>query len=81
MTETLLVRDYPTLFDTGYTVLTYRIRRKDGEYVWLESSIKLLNGIHSMNQDKLQYLVTLVNENWLNKASRSKRNLTASFYH
>ena len=35
------------LLDTGYTVSTYRIRRKDGEYVWFESSIKLLNEIHS----------------------------------
>ena len=32
---------------TGYSVTTYRIRRKDGEYVWFESAIKLLNEILS----------------------------------
>lgn len=32
------------ILETGYTVVTYRIRRKDGEYVWFESAIKLLQG-------------------------------------
>jgi diguanylate cyclase (GGDEF)-like protein/PAS domain S-box-containing protein len=32
-----------TLLDTGYSVVTYRIRRKDGEYVWFESAIKLIS--------------------------------------
>lgn len=32
------------ILETGYTVVTYRIQRKDGEYVWFESAIKLLHG-------------------------------------
>lgn len=32
------------LMENGYAVSTYRIRRKDGEYIWLESSVKCLTG-------------------------------------
>lgn len=35
---------HESLLKTGYVVSTYRIRRKDGEYIWLESSIKCLKG-------------------------------------
>lgn len=30
------------LLENGYVVATYRIRRKDGQYIWFESSLKLL---------------------------------------
>ncbi len=43
----MIKENYHTLLNTGYTVFTYRIRRKDGEYVWFESAIKLLNELHS----------------------------------
>lgn len=32
-----------TLLETGYVVSTYRTRRKDGEYIWFESSIRRLD--------------------------------------
>ncbi|WP_256234986.1 diguanylate cyclase domain-containing protein [Bacillus sp. EB600] len=39
-----------TLLTTGYSVTTYRIRRKDGEYVWIESATKLLDELLSGGQ-------------------------------
>ncbi|WP_216827481.1 sensor domain-containing diguanylate cyclase [Alkalihalobacterium elongatum] len=36
--------NHEMLLKTGYVVSTYRIRRKDGEYIWFESSIKSLSG-------------------------------------
>lgn len=33
---------YKTLINSGYTVITFRIQQKDGEYIWFESSIKSL---------------------------------------
>lgn len=41
--------NHQILLERGYVVSTYRIRRKDGEYVWLESSIKVFNGVESGN--------------------------------
>lgn len=32
------------LLNKGYSMSTYRIRRKDGEYIWFESANKLLQG-------------------------------------
>ncbi|WP_049665679.1 diguanylate cyclase domain-containing protein [Bacillus sp. FJAT-27231] len=40
----MIKENHQILFDTGYVVSTYRIRRKDGEYIWFESSIKSLQG-------------------------------------
>lgn len=37
-----IMENYRTFLTKGYVVSTYRIRRKDGEYIWLESSIKSL---------------------------------------
>ena len=42
------------LLDTGYVVSTYRIRKKDGEYIWFESSIKCLQG---KNPEETQLIV------------------------
>lgn len=36
--------------NSGYSVFSYRIRRKDGEYVWLESAVKFMNEILSGKQ-------------------------------
>ncbi|MGC5326912.1 sensor domain-containing diguanylate cyclase [Brevibacillus sp. SYSU BS000544] len=36
-----------------YSVLTYRVKRNDGEYVWIESSIKLWN---KDDQQDIQYI-------------------------
>ncbi len=41
----MVIEQLQTLFETGYIVVTFRIRRKDGAYVWLESACKLLNDI------------------------------------
>lgn len=46
--------NHQRLFETGYTVTTYRIRRKDGGYVWFESSTKLL---HETNLDGINLIV------------------------
>ncbi len=43
----LAKKNHQILLDNGYTVSTYRIRRKDGEYVWFESAIRLLDEMHS----------------------------------
>ncbi|RHW37674.1 diguanylate cyclase [Lysinibacillus yapensis] len=37
----LVKQKHDTLLKEGYAVSTYRIRRKNGEYIWFESSIKL----------------------------------------
>lgn len=52
--QEIIEQHHQTLLDTGYTVSTYRIRGKDGEYVWFESTIRLLNEIHS---DELKLIV------------------------
>lgn len=39
--------NYQTLGEKGHFVFTYRLRRKDGEYIWMESSIRKLQGDHS----------------------------------
>jgi diguanylate cyclase (GGDEF)-like protein/PAS domain S-box-containing protein len=36
---------HQTALNTGYSVFSYRIRRKDGEYVWIESAVKFMNEI------------------------------------
>lgn len=36
--------------NSGYSVFSYRICRKDGEYVWLESAVKFMNEILSGEQ-------------------------------
>lgn len=33
---------FKELLENGYVVATYRIRRKDGQYIWFESSLKCL---------------------------------------
>ena len=53
--------NHQAIFETGYVVSTYRIRRKDGEYVWFESSSKLLNGLHASEQ-KLIVVSRNINE-------------------
>ncbi|MEK3937647.1 diguanylate cyclase [Sporosarcina sp. FSL W7-1349] len=40
----MIQRKHATLLETGYVVSTYRIRRKDGEYIWFESAIRSLEG-------------------------------------
>lgn len=35
--------NHEILLTTGFVVSTYRIRRKDGEYIWFESSIRCLH--------------------------------------
>ncbi|MBY0121776.1 diguanylate cyclase domain-containing protein [Bacillus sp. S/N-304-OC-R1] len=42
----MIRKSHEKLLKTGYVVSTYRIRRKDGEYIWLESSIKCLQAEH-----------------------------------
>lgn len=42
-----VISNHPNLFESGYSVQTYRIRRKDGGYLWIESSIKVLEGSQS----------------------------------
>lgn len=36
--------NFRELLADGYVVATYRIRRKDGQYIWFESSLKFLKG-------------------------------------
>jgi len=48
--QELAMAQFQLLFETGDIVFSYRIRRKDGEYVWLECSCTLLNEIHSGEQ-------------------------------
>lgn len=38
------IKSHQATLKTGSSVVAYRIRRKDGEYLWLESSAKLLQG-------------------------------------
>ncbi len=40
----MISKNHEILLDKGYVVSTYRIRRKDGEYIWFESSIKCFKG-------------------------------------
>lgn len=40
--ENLKVK-HEEIMENGYAVRTYRIRRKDGKYIWFESSVKYLN--------------------------------------
>lgn len=47
-------KSHGKLLKISYVVSTYRIRRKDGEYIWLESSIKCLQADHP---GKLQIIV------------------------
>ncbi len=58
--QEIIRKHHKTLLKTGYTVSTYRIRRKDGEYVWFESSIKILLGADS---NDLQLIVVSRNIN------------------
>lgn len=37
-------KNHETLLKTGYVVSTYQIRRKDGKYIWFESSLKCMKG-------------------------------------
>ncbi|WP_017753409.1 PAS domain S-box protein [Calidifontibacillus oryziterrae] len=39
--------NHKALLEIGSTVCTYRIRRKDGQYLWFESSVKLLPRTYS----------------------------------
>jgi diguanylate cyclase (GGDEF)-like protein/PAS domain S-box-containing protein len=41
---------HQTALNSGYSVFSYRICRKDGEYVWLESAVKFMNEILSGDQ-------------------------------
>jgi diguanylate cyclase (GGDEF)-like protein/PAS domain S-box-containing protein len=41
---------HQTALNSGYSVFSYRICRKDGEYVWLESAVKFMNEILSGEQ-------------------------------
>lgn len=50
----MIRKSHEKLLKTGYVVSTYRIRRKDGEYIWLESSIKCLQAEHP---EELQIIV------------------------
>lgn len=47
-------KSHEKLLKAGYAVVAYRIRRKDGKYIWLESSIKHL---HEKNSEKEQVIV------------------------
>nr|WP_281393850.1 diguanylate cyclase [Texcoconibacillus texcoconensis] len=38
----IIKKQHQELLDTGYTTSTYRMRRKDGEYIWFESSLRVL---------------------------------------
>ncbi|MEB1808501.1 MAG: diguanylate cyclase [Bacillaceae bacterium] len=46
-------KNHEILLNTGYVVSTYRIRRKDGEYIWFESSIQSLYGRAFGEKDNL----------------------------
>jgi diguanylate cyclase (GGDEF)-like protein len=41
---------HQTVLQSGYSVFAYRIRRKDGEYVWIESAVKLMYEVLSGEQ-------------------------------
>ena len=78
----MIKENYHTLLNTGYTVFTYRIRRKDGEYVWFESAIKLLNELHS--EEPKQIVVSRnISERKLVEQRLQEANeiLTTSFHH
>ncbi len=40
----MIEANHDALLKDGYVVSTYRIRKKDGEYIWFESSIKSIQG-------------------------------------
>lgn len=37
-------KKHETLLENGVVVSTYRVRRKDGEFIWFETSIKMIQG-------------------------------------
>jgi diguanylate cyclase (GGDEF)-like protein/PAS domain S-box-containing protein len=41
-----------TALNNAYSVFSYRIRRKDGEYVWIESAVKFMDDIR-LGEEKL----------------------------
>ncbi|RXT07936.1 PAS domain S-box protein [Ammoniphilus sp. CFH 90114] len=44
--QEIIKRHHQTLLETGFIISTYRMRRKDGEYIWFESSIRVLHETH-----------------------------------
>jgi diguanylate cyclase (GGDEF)-like protein/PAS domain S-box-containing protein len=54
--------NYYSLLLTGYSLTSYRIRRKDGEYVWFESACKLLKDTDSPDQKMIVVVSRNINE-------------------
>jgi len=71
--QSIVAEKLQILFDTGYTVIPYRFRRKDGEYVWLECACKLLDEIHSGEQ-KLIAVSRNINERKLSEQKLQEAN-------
>jgi diguanylate cyclase (GGDEF)-like protein/PAS domain S-box-containing protein len=46
----IVIMGHQAALNSGYSVFSYRIRRKDGKYVWLESAVKCMNEILSGEQ-------------------------------
>ncbi|WP_147532943.1 sensor domain-containing diguanylate cyclase [Bacillus marasmi] len=69
----MITMDNAYVMLNGYNVSTYRIRRKDGEYVWLESATKLLNEIHTGEQ-KLIVVSRNITERKLTEQKLQKAN-------
>lgn len=52
----VIQKDYEVLLKKGHIVATYRVLRKDGNYIWFESSLRRLRVDHS--EDSKIYIVS-----------------------
>lgn len=68
----LVKNNHQTLLEKGYVVSTYRIRSKNGDYVWFESSIKLLKD--SSGEQKLIVVSRNINERKLTEQKLKEAN-------
>lgn len=69
----IIKKHHQTLLETGYTTSTYRMRRKDGEYIWFESSINVLRE-SNLEDHKLIVVSRNINERKLTEQKLEEAN-------
>lgn len=69
----IITMDNAYVMLNGYNISTYRVRRKNGDYVWIESATKLLNEVHTGEQ-KLIVVSRNITERKLTEQKLQKAN-------